>query len=277
MSTLNKYDLVLLGNVVVDDVYKLNEWANEGTSNRYDSHHNSIGGIGNIIEALKERKLKIKVEYSIGSDTNGQLVQNYFDTISAEYKLHTSSQPTSHALILSNLQSNERTSFVNWGCGHDPIVSNNPARWTHVSYLDIIYKIDLEALRPHSDVLSADLCLSNPSQEVIDAVRNQLQFLDYLFVSESELPALANNPEELLSKYKLSCLVYHKRDRTLIFKNNGYKEVLGNHQLQEQVQVLGAGDAYCANFMFSKLNNNATDEESVLWAHEQATKFILGR
>lgn len=278
MSTQNKYDLVLLGNAIVDNIYCLTDWANEGTSNSFSNYYNSIGGIGNIIQALKDSKLNMKIECSIGNDLNGQMVKQYFDQLLIDNYLHASKNSTSQALILANVKSNERTSFVNWGCGNDPIVTSNLSRWTHISYLDIIYKINVEALRTHSDVISADLCLSSPTKEVVEAVHYQLQFIDYLFASESELSAIIkNSPEELITEHNLSCLVYHKRDRTFIFDKQGCQEIMGTHKLEAQAQVLGAGDAYCANFILSKLNGSTSNEEAALQAHKQATKFILER
>lgn len=278
MSTQNKYDLILLGNMTVDDVYCLSEWAEEGTSNKFESYTQSVGALGNIIQALNNSGITIYIESIIGNDSNAEVIKTFIRSF--ERKLHLSKKPTSKALILSNLKSKERTSFVNWGCGHDLIIpSTINVRWKHISYLDILPPLDLKESRQNSDIMSADLCLSNPSN--IESTINQLHYFDYLFASESEIYPLINNSKDifklidLVNSSNLKCLVFHTRTNTYLVYKNSYKKVKNNYPIIENVNVLGAGDVYCASFIKYQLNNTINDKQAVDYAHEQATKYIV--
>lgn len=279
MSIPNKKDLVLLGNLTFDQVYKIPKWPKQGTSNELISHRLSVGGIGNIIESTDFNKLKIFVEGNIGDDLAGETIKAYLKNKSIKHKLHSSTKPTSQALIVSSLSSEERTSFVNWGCGADPFVPTaKHTRWTHISYLDIIPSLDLNKIRENSDIVSADLCLSNPSRNTINSTLNKLQYLDYLFASESEFDPLITGYEsiDLFKTFKLKCLIFHSRLETIIqYRDKGF-QVNGKHSIINNIDVLGAGDAYCGNFILSQLNNKSLTK-SAEFAHQKATEFILNR
>lgn len=193
--------------------------------------------------------------------------------------MHLSNKQTSHALILSNLESNERTSFVNWGCGYDNIKpSNLQTRWKHISYIDILSMTDLDQCRKNSTIMSADVCLSNPNN--INSTISKLHYFDYLFISESEFFPLIgdiNNIKEIMSLVnmtKLKCIVLHTRLNThLIYKDN-YKIINNNNKIITNTNVLGAGDVYCINFINYQLNNNINDEYAAIHAHKHTTNYI---
>lgn len=276
MSTQNKYDLKILGNIIVDDIYCIPGFNKEGTSNIFNSHKISVGGIGNIITALDNKDLKIIVECNIGNDPDGLLVKKFLQTKNVITKLHLSKKQTSRALILSNLKLKERTSFVDWGCGFDQIVSSEKVKWTHISYLDIISSLNMKNIKNNSEIISADLCLSNPSKKTIKSILNKLKYIDYLFVSESEIYSLIDDPKNLIKKYHLKCLIFHTRNETIIIKENYYNKIINTQKIIENTNVLGAGDVYCSGFILSKLNKK-TDVKSIIYAHRQATKLVLSK
>lgn len=280
MLTQNKYDLILLGNAIIDEVYCITQWPSQGTSNIFQSHKISVGGIGNIIESFKNSDLKIMVECVIGNDNNGKIIKKYFKRKNIKTNLHISNKATSKALILSNLELKERTSFVNWGCGIETFLSNKKSKWTHISYLDVIPSLDLKIIKTNSDIISADLCLSNPDIKTIYLLYNQLQYLDYLFISESELTSFLNKKtiSYIINEFKLKNLIYHTKNKTFIINKIESKETLEQPILTNDINVLGAGDAYCANFIKFKLNNKSkSDLNAAIYAHQQATKFVLSR
>lgn len=275
MSTLNKYDLTLLGNIIIDEIYCVPYWAEEGTSNIILEHDTSIGGIGNIIKELSKTNLHLFVETIIGNDEGAKLVRKFLYDNNITTSFHLSDKPTSRALIISS--NNERTSFVKWGCSNDFIASSNvKSNWSHISYLDVCTKIDLESIRLNSNIISADLCLSKPSTEIIRNVLQQLSYLDYLFVSESEISSLIpdHNLQEFVKQHKLKCLVFHTKTKTILVKEESYQEVNSPHKIFNDVNVLGAGDVYCANFIYYLLKNVPDEMKAALWAHQQATTFI---
>lgn len=279
----NKYDLILLGNIIIDEVYSITKWAEQGTSNIFQSHRTSVGGIGNMIEAMPDDSLHILVEAVIGKQ-HRHTIEKYFQAHSVDTLLHHSKMPTSTALILSNLELGERTSFVNWGCGTELFThSNQKSRWTHISYLDTSSPFDIAQIRQNSDVISADLCLSDPSPDRSKYILDQLQHLDYLFASDAEMrPLLRGNYNTetislLVKQYRLKNLIHHTKHKTIVIKDEHYNEVSNIHPLIKNVNVLGAGDAYCAAFIHHQLRYDADILKSVAWAHQQANKFILNR
>lgn len=279
MSIPNKYDLILLGNIVIDEIYCITQWPIEGTSNIFQSHKTSVGGIGNIIEAIKDSHLKIMVECVIGNDDNGKIIKKYLKRKNIKSNLHISDKETSKGLILSNLELKERTSFVNWGCGTEIFIPYKKSKWSHVSYLDIIPSLDLKTIKTNSDIISADLCLSNPNIKTIDLLYNQLKYLDYLFISESEFKPFLNKKtiSYIINEFKLKNLIYHTRNKTIIINKDKSKETLEQPTFSN-INVLGAGDAYCANFIKFKLNNKSkNDLDAATYAHQQATKFVLSK
>lgn len=80
MLIQNNYDLILLGNIIIDDVYSIPSWGFEGTSNIFDKYSQNIGGIGNLIKEfnmINNNKLSLFVESIIGNDLNGNLIINF--------------------------------------------------------------------------------------------------------------------------------------------------------------------------------------------------------
>lgn len=264
MST--KYDLRLIGNLIVDKIYCVNNFDKQGTSNELVSQYESVGGIGNMVGVVKD-KLKIFVEGVIGSDENGKKVElylKYTDSFLDIYK-----GETSCAVIISNLKNSERTSFVSWGNGKSEFEpTKHHAKWTHVCYLDTT-NIDLAELRETSEILSADLCLSNPDEETMSRVISQCKYLDYLFVSEKEFNPYLNG-----SKFSVQNLVLHEKDRTYVFDKKDSYQVFNDSEILKNVNVLGCGDVYCANFILYQLTNELDNKAAAKFAHDQTYKFL---
>src|ERR1700676_2067343 len=102
MSIQFKYDLVLIGNIIVDNIYYISQWPDQGSSNQFLFHKMSIGGIGNIIDALSKESINIFAESIIGKNNNGKIIIKYLQKNNIKNKLYKSSLPTSNAIILSS-------------------------------------------------------------------------------------------------------------------------------------------------------------------------------
>lgn len=260
MSIQNEFDLALVGNITVDDVYAIHGWPDAGTSNVYSSNRKSVGGLGNIIEALAGR-LRIHVEAKVGDDEDGRYIAEYLTSRGVQFVLHLSEKPTTKAVIFSDVKNSERTSFVEWGCGRDGFKPKAvEAKWGHLSYADVLAEIDMSSLRGSCKTLSADVCLSIPTL-------TPLKYIDLLFVSKSEnVPLL-----------ETQTVILHSR-RCSQIREFGKEEVVvtGLHKIIEEIDVLGAGDAYCAGFIHSMLKESSLAGAALL-AHDEATNFIVRR
>lgn len=270
MSTQSEDDLVLVGNITVDDVYQIQGWPLGGTSNTYSSNRKSVGGLGNIVDALDGRLL-VTVNAMIGNDNDGEFVKYYlrnkgigFDEVLEPWGPKT----TTKALIFSDTKNNERTSFVEWGCGKLPYTPKwRKAKWAHMSYIDILPDINMRALRESCGTLSTDVCLSTPPPGGLPKLKD----FDYLFISEVEAKAYGE------SIYDLGpTVVCHTREDTTITWKNGSEKVKGRHKTVENIDVLGAGDAYVAGFILNMLKGESL-AGSAQEAHEEATRFLLNR
>lgn len=276
--------LNLIGNLILDDVYTVDYWPDENTSNEFNKNYKNIGGIGNILKALDPYDIEIGITAKLGGDENGtyydkdghyissKLRANYFD-------LQLSNAPTSKAIILSS--PNERTSFVNWGCGKEvpEINQNNNVHWTHISYLDIIPDINLENIK--SDVISVDLCLSNPGWPTINKICKQLQYIDFLIISNTEYNCF-------FDEYKLkngiisNVLIKHSKYETLVSNINvpgKYNSIPNENKIINKANVLGAGDVYCGNFIanmmyYKDVHNYENIKNAVKLAHYYASEYV---
>lgn len=289
MSTQNKLDLLLIGNLVVDEIYRIDGWPLPNTSNAFSTHKRSLGGIGNLLEALRGSGFKIGVEASRGDDLDGYWASNKLADMYAkgcleDWNLTPFDEPTSQAVVLSDAKGGVRTSFVRWGCGKRAIpVNPRPAKWAHVSYLDMMPQISLDALRKEVDILSADLCLS--SQPCREAINANLKLMDYLFLSDAEIGGLvgegipASQAVAEVAKPNPSLRVLcHSLEGTFMAAGNDVEFVPSGVERIENIDVLGAGDAYCANFIRHMLSEGTKDYPGAIKnAHAKATEFLMKR
>lgn len=266
MSIQSEYDLALFGNLTVDEVFSVKGWPVSGTSNSFESNKKTVGGIGNIIEALDGR-LKIHVEGVVGADSDGEFIRNWLGLVkNVDHNLIESDKPTTKAIIFSDTEENERTSFVKWGCGKDSFTPKAvEAKWGHVSYLDLVPGIDLKEIRKTCQTLSADFCLSSPNK------LPDLSIFDVLFMSETE----ANAYKSQLKDFN-ETIVCHTRSGTWVTACRVPSFLKSNHINVKGIDVLGAGDAYCAGFILNRLNGLQL-AGATFAAHEEATGFLLKR
>lgn len=279
MSIPNEYDLLLLGNLIIDEVYSISDWdGEEGTSNLFKSHRTSIGGIGNLIRALSGSQLEILVEASIGH-SHREMVENALSKVN---KILHHAKKSSEALILANIQSSERTSFVNWSAPQIHLSEDIKAKWAHISYLDTSLPFDFEDLRKRVEIISADLCLSNPTRNQRDFILSELHNLDVLFVSKSELRPLLMNSDftignfiRFINHHRLKNLVYHSKYQTILVRGNGC-HFIHNDDIIDNVNVLGAGDVFSANFIWHQLiNPELSMNKSIEFAHGQTLNYLI--
>lgn len=269
---VSNHDLSLIGNIVVDDVYGVQGWPKEGTSNRLLWHRRSIGGLGNIIEALPD--LRIFVDATVGYDPEGEAVAEYLKDRGVEARLRKSDDKTSRAVILSDLGANERTSFVDWGCGAAPLRVSPKADWAHISYLDVSRAA---IVGPKKPIVSADLCLSEPNRHLRECLGN----VDFLFVSKAEASAYAPGKSSSQAAKELCALgartvVLHERHQTILMSDHGETVVPNQSEELKEVDVLGAGDIYCASFIRCMIKGS-NPETAAGQAHERTFEMLKKR
>ncbi|MBP9838869.1 MAG: hypothetical protein KBC84_09160 [Proteobacteria bacterium] len=294
-------DINLIGNVIVDRVYKVRVYPVEGESNLNEGYNLCLGGLGNLLESfsLHKSKLNIGLQAAVAKDENLNFIQerlrqykkklrnlNCYLSNSKSYDYN------SEALILSDLSKSERTSLVRWGACLDLSgIKYKNAHWSHISYLDLVTKIDMKSLRKSCNFLSADLCLSRMSIFEIKRLKDRLKFLDILFISPNETKPhydsskdkgdLRNSIHRLIKDVKFQgTIISHSKKSIEVFRKSGLLEELALPTPRKNLNTLGAGDWLCANFIRHHLDSD-NELNSIIksceYAYKTTTKDLINR
>ena len=133
-----------------------------------------------------------------------------------------------------------------------------------------------------NSIISIDLCSSNYGDKTREKILSMLPYVDYVFASSEEGRCLVDKEKDYdtalaIAKKARGWAVIHSPNGSFISDGlhkhtKGYKV---KNKIQKPVNVLGAGDNFAAAFITKKIQDKNTVEESVRFAHEQATKYIL--
>lgn len=299
----SKLDLHLIGNSVVDEIFEVQRSDLEtkqflpGSSNTYSTKRICYGGLGNLLSVFKNTKLNIHVSTHIGSDENGKKLLRYFSKNNLKFTSYKVNE-TSSSLIISEQaykKLHEKTSFVKWGHVSNfrnfrPIRS----RWAHISYLDVLYKLNVSKIHKYYDCISADLCLNNPKKVIVNTILKNSKYLDFLFMSTNEvskytnlIPRSINTIEysdyliKLLELYKLNTtIILHAPSWVTICKKGSKPINFEFKNLIESTSVVGAGDKFAANFISSViLDEKHPRKNSLVYSNPKSkldfSKYIL--
>ena len=294
-------DINLIGNLVVDRVYKIRQFPVEGESNLNEGHSLRLGGLGNLLHsfALHKCKLQLGLQAAAADDDNLEFIKSELAKYEKRLphlrcllKKATQIPFNSEALILSDLGRSERTSLVRWGACLDLRgVRFRKAEWAQVSYLDLVENIDMRSLRKSADVLSADLCLSRLDKRKLAKFKARMSFLDFLFISSNETKPhynaskdkrdFRNTVRRLIEETRFKgTLIYHSKASIGVFQAGGYTEELALPPPVRFLNTLGAGDWLCANFIrrhFGSGNALADIKGSCEYAYKTTTKDLISR
>tara|TARA_B100000085_G_scaffold123031_1_gene111988 strand:- start:581 stop:1489 length:909 start_codon:yes stop_codon:yes gene_type:complete len=285
------YDVSLYGNLILDTTYCVNDYSH-GESNTCLDKKISPGGIANVAAAISriEPTLNINIESKIGGDISGRYAKKWFANLkklgyNVNANMIETSKPTSEAIIISDLLNMNRSSIVNWGaCQEINKLNDYSSRWCHILYVDKLPNLDLNSLKYLSEnsIISIDLCSSNHNDKTREKILSMLPYVDYVFASSEEGRCLIGKEKDYdialaIAKNARGWAVIHSPDGSFI-SNGQHKNTKGykvENKIQKPVNVLGAGDNFAAAFISKKIQDKNTVEESVRFAHEQATKYIL--
>ena len=244
-------DLILYGNLVQDTIHIYDEEFKMGQPNNNGRIIKSLGGIGNHVSTIEltELKLDYSVESMLGSEYN----------------------PLSSAFVVIDKKDGKRrkTSCVKWG--HDTKLSGEyiktePAQWKHISYIDALPNLTAKdvwnmSTKEGNEAISVDLCGASfdYDEEILDIV-------DFIITSDTELHKL--NPRHRFKS------IIHSPTGTIYWENEEMRHIKNPITLDDDICILGAGDAYCVSFIAHYLKTYSM-EESIRFAHENAYKFLV--
>lgn len=286
------YDIGLYGNLILDNTYCVKEYLHEESNICYGKKM-SPGAIANVAVAIARLspELSINVQSKLGQDIPGRYIKKWFASLkkmgynNVNMSITESLKPTSEAVIISDLTDKTRSSIVNWGACQDISVVDGPrSRWSHILYVDKLPNLDLNSLKNLSkdSIISIDLCSSNQSGQTKEKILSMLPYVDYVFASSEEGACLIGEEKEFDTALKIGKLargwaIIHSPDGSYV-SNGSHKQTRSyrvQNKIKKSVNVLGAGDNFAAAFITRKIQKETTVEESVRFAHEEATKYIL--
>jgi len=288
-------DICLHGNLILDKVYKINNFRSNDSNECFGTYE-SPGGIANMVRAFAQLNpsLRLTVDSALGADDGGKYIKRWFRHFkelrlaTVDLLLTESQTSTSEALILCDTGKSERTSVVNWGaCAELSELSKVDARWHHIVYLDKLPNLDIQSLKELSktSIISADLCSAKHTQEQRNKILSMLEHVDYIFASSEEARSLTrmvndHSASRELGKVVKKYAIVHTPNGSSFSNgvNNEVGRIYCEQKLDEQLSVLGAGDNFASAFIASSFFDNNVLEQTVRknleFAHKHATNFV---
>lgn len=287
---MKSFDVSIYGNLIVDNVYEVDSFE-ESTSNNIKDTYTSLGACANVIRELGSlnSNLSISLNSCIGNDSHGKYCKTWIKNFNKIYLgplhpfLEISKGHTSNALVVSSLNKSTRTGAVKWGaCQNMLNFTNHSSAWKHFMYIDKMYNLTENELKKLSKnaIISVDFCLGKHSDIEIKRIKSLLQHVDYVFISENEAHGLTGIRDEKDMALKLGniskgiCILH--TPRASYTSNGSYMKVFETNYIEDQsLNVLGAGDVFCASFISETIKNGAGNiEDKISFAHKNTTKYL---
>tara|TARA_B100001248_G_scaffold9854_1_gene6510 strand:+ start:19634 stop:20299 length:666 start_codon:yes stop_codon:yes gene_type:complete len=196
-----------------------------------------------------------KEEISLGAIANFWNALNVIDT-NVKYKL--SPCAVGEAVVLINETSSQR-----FGRGNLNLKTTKPqiinAHWHHILYLNKLK--DTSFIKNLNGKISADVTAGK-----MDII-NEIKYIDYLFISEEDLFMDVKE----LAKLTRGHVILHYPSGSMC--TDGEKQYSFTTEVKNNINVLGAGDAFAACFISNMLNVDDI-EKSLENAHQQTLKVL---
>lgn len=244
-------DLIIYGNLIRDKIHLCEDEFVMGKPNNNCRIIDSLGGIGNHVQTIELTGLDLS--YSTKS-----MMGTDYDPISSAF------------VVIDKKDGKKRkTSCVKWGCdtrlSKEYIKHEESSLWHHISYIDALPNLSAgDIINMSGDysvsTVSIDFCGSNFPMDA-----NIFNWVDWIITSDTEKHKI---PKDFLKK-----AVIHSPQGTE-FWDEEFKFIKNPIPLDENICILGAGDAYCVSFIAKYLKTYSM-EKSIEFAHENAYKFLV--
>ena len=196
-----------------------------------------------------------KEEISLGAIANFWNALNVINT-NVKYKLAPCA--IGEAVVLVNETSSQR-----FGRGNLNLKTTKPsvvnAHWHHILYLNKLK--DTSFMKSLNGKVSADLTAGDMN------IMNEIKYVDYLFISEEDLFMDVKELAKLTRGY----VILHYPSGSMC--TNGEEQYAFTTEVKDNINVLGAGDAFAACFISNMLNTDNI-EKSLEKSHEQTLKVL---
>lgn len=274
-------DVQLLGNLTVDYVMECAS-LQPGKNNIVTSRKCRMGGLANMLPALQG--LDIGISASVGEDWSEWPFADLPGHPRLEYRAGPSS--LSHIFI----HDGERTSFTDWGTGvQGEGLEAVEAKWTHIAYLDVMEGLNVKEIKKASKgLVSADVCLCDPSRDAIARVIESAEALDLLFLSEGEMKGferhlgldpystMIERVQELRDFSGVKQVVFHWRDGAIVSTEGGTWVSPEWIRPTFRGDTIGAGDLF-AGCVIKGMLDHGDLRGAVNSAHSSVGELLMKR
>jgi sugar/nucleoside kinase (ribokinase family) len=287
---MKNFDFCIAGNIFVDNVQITNSFS-VGASNLGISTRDGLGGTFNTAKNLCEidSTSNVFLSTTIGHDAQGLYTLENLNQFKREnkgfdYHAHYDGDKTTTALIICETEKNIRSSIVNWGaCKHSDKFLFPKSKWYHFMYLDTAHGITEEIFKkvPKGSIISADFCLSSHSDEEKRRIMKMMKYVDYAILSEDSANSIADQTIEIYSAMEIGervkkAAIVHTPKGSFV-SSEGQEFMCSSEYIDDvKMDVLGAGDAFAASFIYNTSKNRDNLKDNVEWAHKFATGYIQG-
>tara|TARA_B100000683_G_scaffold218257_1_gene214458 strand:- start:216 stop:881 length:666 start_codon:yes stop_codon:yes gene_type:complete len=196
-----------------------------------------------------------KEEISLGAIAN---FWNALNVINTKIKFKLAPCAIGEAIVLVNETSSQR-----FGRGNLNLNTTKPkiinANWHHVLYLNKLK--DTAFIKDLNGKVSADLTAGK--MDIMD----EIKYVDYLFISEEDLFMDVKELAKLTRGY----VILHYPSGSMC--TNGNDQFAFTTEVKQNINVLGAGDAFAACFISNMIQSDDI-EKSLENAHKQTLKVL---
>lgn len=271
-------DIALIGNLFIDHILTT-PTHDVGVNNVVTAQTLRIGGLANILPALDGTDVSI----------NAVVGEDWFDLAPADWftgELDLSQEKGRTPVSYIVTTEDTRTAFTDWGIGRkgDSLLPPRKVKWTHIAYLDVLDKIDMDAIRAASSVgVSADVCLYSPDETEVAKTLERAKKVDYLFLSGSELRGYINDDNasqldrvnSLRERLGIKAVICHWDSTAIVSDENLTDEVVAEGK-KYTGDTTGAGDLF-AGAVLKKLMDGCNLRRAVKSAHELTSVLLRWR
>jgi len=286
---MKSFDFCVVGNIFFDTIQILDTYKS-GISNLGHGAKIDLGGTINTVRCLLELcdKQTVFLSSVVGDDDIGVMALKVLSDMKKEnssfdYNVKKVSGLTTSAIVLCETETQTRSSVVNWGvCREHDSFYLPPAKWYHFMYLDTLDGVTKNHFTklPTDSIISMDMCLSSHSKKQKDNILKLLEHVDYGIVSEDSALSITDEKVEIYSAMSLEnklrkAAIVHSPKGSCISTGESQHMVHSNVIKNTKINVLGAGDAFAASFIYNTLDSDNDIKHNTKAAHEYATDFIL--
>lgn len=212
-------------------------------------------------------------------------IKRFFDYFSNRYSnVHcTPYGTTGNATIKVSYDGRKELISIDWG---NPSFKNRQilkqCEWTHVAYLNKLSDLDFTLLG-RDCILSTDLCLNEKDDFDVKKLLSDLQHFHFLITSIEDFFILHTKSslsvKEIAQVLKCHIILHDDLGAAYLDSDGELWTHLPGYSLLTDVNVVGAGDAFAASFMYNYFHYNGDNTGAILSslkiAHLDAREFII--